>query len=329
MLTHGGQVHAAAAQYGIAYEHWLDLSTGINPNGYPIPVIPSACWMRLPEEADGLLEVARNYYQAEQLMACAGSQAAIQALPYLRSTSRVGVLHPAYTEHALCWQQAGHQLLYLTPETLELHLPDLDVLILINPNNPTGKGFSQTQLLTWHHALSAKKGWLIVDEAFMDAHPADSLATLPPRNGLIILRSLGKFFGLAGVRCGFVISTSSLLTALEKKLGIWSLSHPSRYVAKLALSDTHWQQQTRLQLSQQAKRLEDLLTQYTLQPTGSNALFQWVKTEHASTIYQQLAQRGIFVRLFSDPESLRFGLPATECDWQRLTQALAELKLDG
>lgn len=262
-------------------------------------------------------------------MACAGSQAAIQALPRLRKKSTVGLFSPAYAEHAHCWQQAGHRLVTVTPETLDKQLKSLNVLIIINPNNPTGTRFSQGQLLDWHEKLQHQGGWLIVDEAFIDADSADSLAGLPPRTGLIILRSLGKFFGLAGLRCGFVIAESRLLIDLEEKLGAWPLSHPSRYVATAALLDTAWQQQTRHDLTVQSQRLRDLLNQYHLAPTGGNALFQWIKTPQAEILFHHFAQRGILLRRFDAPASLRFGLPKHEADWQRLQQALIQCPLSA
>lgn len=325
MLTHGGQLYRAAQTFSIPLPHWLDLSTGINPNGYPIPPIPAHCWLRLPEQEDGLIAAARQYYQCEQLVACAGSQAAIALLPQLRSRSVVGVLTPAYAEHADGWEKAGHTLLTLTPQTIDAHLHQLDVLIIINPNNPTGICFLPAQLLQWHTRLQRKNGWLIVDEAFIDVTPANSLTAIPPRTGLIILRSLGKFFGLAGLRSGFIITENKLLSLLEEKLGIWSISHPSRYVATTALLDTAWQQQTRLALPHHSERLRQLLQNYQLSPTGSNALFQWVITPRAAIIYQQLAQQGILTRLFTQPSSLRFGLPKTHAQWQRLEHALQRL----
>lgn len=325
MLEHGGRLLAAAEKYAIPVADWIDLSTGINPNGWPVPAIPGSCWQRLPETEDGLITAARQYYQCENLLAVAGSQAAIQALPLLRSCSRVGVLSPAYNEHAACWQKAGHQLLSLTPETIAENIDLLDVLVIINPNNPSGTLFSKAQLLDWHDKLQRRAGWLVIDEAFIDVNPEHSLASLPAGDGLIILRSIGKFFGLAGIRCGFVIAQQPLLNALDENLGVWTISHPSRYIAMLALLDQDWQQQTRLDLTAQSERLQQLLTTHRLKPDGSTALFQWCKTPHAAIIHHELARLGILTRLFNQPDSLRFGLPKDEIQWQRLENALKKI----
>ncbi len=326
MLNHGGKIQAYAKQYGIAATDWLDLSTGINPNGWPVPEnIPPALWSRLPEAEDNLLEQAKVYYQCEHLLPVAGSQAAIQLLPSLRSPCRVAILSPAYEEHRHCWQQAGHDVIALSRFQLEQQLDDFNVVIVIHPNNPSGETFTTTQLLSWQQQLAKRGGWLIIDEAFIDSTPEHSLSRLPVRPGLIILRSLGKFFGLAGLRVGFVIAEPSLLVQLAEQSGPWPIASVSRWLASQALADTSWQQQTRQTLPQAAQRLAALLTTYKLPPDGGCSLFQWVKTTNAAVIHHQLARRGILCRLFLEPTALRFGLPATEQNWLRLETALQQV----
>ncbi|MDT4289791.1 threonine-phosphate decarboxylase CobD [Methylomonas sp. MO1] len=323
MLEHGGRLRLAASQYGIALTDWLDLSTGINPNGWPVPPIPTECWQRLPEDDDELLAAARAYYQNDSLLPVAGSQAAIQSLPLLRPKSRVGVLHPAYAEHAGSWQKAGHQVVRVEADAIDDRLEELDVLILVNPNNPTGRLWSRPQLLSWHESLSRRGGWLLIDEAFIDSLPVEySLAPLAVRPGLIILRSVGKFFGLAGIRCGFVITQPDLLAKLAELLGPWTISHPGRYVAALALADQNWQSANAASLAMLSLRLRQLLTDCGWPPGGGCDLFQWVKCEQAAKLHDLLAGQGILTRLFQEPASLRFGLPKDESAWQRLAQAL-------
>ncbi len=319
MLEHGGQLHAAATRYAIPLNNWLDLSTGINPNGWSVPSLSPTAWARLPEINDGLEKAAQAYYATRHLLPCAGSQAIIQALPKLRPTCRVGVPDIAYAEHAYAWQQAGHQIL---PHD---NLSAIDVLIVINPNNPTGQCYSTEILLEWRQALSRRGGWLIVDEAFMDATPNNSLMPYSPLPGLIVLRSLGKFFGLAGARVGFAAAEMKILDRLREYLGPWTLSGPSREIAKQALIDKNWQQFTRLQLKQASVRLSHLLSQHGLEPDGGTALFQWVRTSEASIIQETLARQGILVRLFKQPQSLRFGLPRKD-EWDRLDRGLCTCK---
>lgn len=320
MLEHGGRLLAAATRYGIVPADWLDLSTGINPAGWPVPSIPPAVWQRLPEAEDGLVSAAAGYYGCPGVLPVAGSQAAIQALPRLRATSRVGVPHPAYAEHAHAWRAAGHTVTVWQPEQ---GVATLDVLVLVHPNNPDGQTYHRADLLTWHAELAARGGWLLVDEAFIDATPEASLSADCPREGLIVLRGLGKFFGLAGARIGFVLAEPALLGALDDRLGPWAVSAPSRWVARAALADTAWQQSARPALLAAGTRLADLLRAHGLAPAGGTALFQWVRTADAAAWHERLARQGILTRLFADPPSLRFGLPHHETDWARFAAALA------
>ncbi|MBU6442612.1 MAG: threonine-phosphate decarboxylase [Alphaproteobacteria bacterium] len=323
MLEHGGNLRTASERHRIPLAQWLDLSTGINPDGWPVPDLPADLWNRLPEDHDGLEAAAEAYYGAH-LLPVAGSQAAIQALPFLRAPCRVGVIAPGYAEHAHAWQERGHAVTPLSLDDMHSAATACDVLVLINPNNPTGNHFLVEQMLQWHAQLAARGGWLIVDEAFMDATPEQSLLPFMPRPGLVVLRSLGKFFGLAGLRVGFVCAEPDMLARLQDHLGPWPIAAASRWVGAAALRDRHWQANMRRQLHERTGRLVELLRGCGLAPAGGTALFQWVCTKQAPDIHAQLAARGILTRLFETPASLRFGLPASETDWQKLEAALRE-----
>lgn len=321
-LHHGGRLREAATRYDIPLKEWLDLSTGINPHGWPVPLLSPECWQRLPEAGDGLERAAAAYYGRDSLLPVAGSQAAIQTLPRLCPPCRVGILAPSYAEHAAAWQRHGHQVVSLSAAEIEAQLPLIDVLLLVNPNNPTGERFTREILLAWHEALATRGGWLVVDEAFADAAPKQSLSDETGRAGLIVLRSLGKFFGLAGARVGFVLAWPALLQQLDSWLGPWAVSGPAREVARLALSDRTWQVAMRERLQGDARRLHTLLQQSGLSPSGSTGLFQYCPTSLAERLHTGLAEQGILTRLFQQPNALRFGLPGSEAEWQRLAQAL-------
>ena len=327
MIAHGGRLGEAAARYGISLSDWLDLSTGINPNGYPVTMPRPSAWSRLPEEEDGLLTVAADYYGTDSLFAVCGSQAAIQALPRLRAPCDVAVISPGYAEHAHGWRRAGHRVHPVAVDQLDLAVSTCDVVVLIHPNNPTGDCFETEQLLDWHASLAARGGWLIVDEAFIDATPDKSLACFSPQSGLILLRSIGKFFGLAGVRVGFVLAEAALLRDLQEELGPWPLAGPSRAAAAQALADQNWQSITRVRLAEQSRQLKSVLIKHDLPPTGGCSLFQWVCTPDAAVRHIQLAQHGVLTRLFHSPASLRFGLPGSVEEFKRLDCALAEICL--
>ena len=323
---HGGRLRSAAALWNIPLERWLDLSTGINPQGFIPGEIPLSAWLQLPQDDDELGQRAARYYGVEPdcLLPTGGSQAAIQALPGLRAHCRVGMIPPLYYEHPRAWSRAGHQVVLLEPTDLEKAAQELDVLVICNPNNPTGSRLTAATLDSLLEKLAARHGWLIVDEAFadVDVDRSWSVATRAGKPGLIVLRSLGKFFGLAGARVGFVLAWNNMISTLADRLGPWCISGPSRFVAGQALADTAWQQQARLDLEAKSKRLHELLTGSGLPPAGGTAFFQWVCTEQATRIHELLAESAILTRLFSEPPSLRFGLPADEDDWQRLQEGL-------
>ncbi len=328
MLEHGGRLRQAAAHYNIPLADWLDLSTGINPHGWPVPALPAAVWQRLPESDDGLEAAAAAYYDNPNLLPVAGSQAAIQWLPALLPKAAVACIAPLYAEHPHAWQQAGHKVRYLQNATLPRALAAATPYILLcNPNNPTADRHPHELVLDAARQLHKRGGWLIVDEAFVDATPELSvtpLAGTPEAPNLIVLRSLGKFFGLAGVRVGFVFAAPELLRRMQEPMGPWAVSGPSREAARLALADTAWQAAARPQLQAAGERLRQLLV--PLGEVKATALFATLSSPHSNELFDYLARRAILTRRFDQQPLLRCGLPANEAGWQRLATALNEWK---
>jgi len=322
MLEHGGKLREAAQRYGRS--DWIDLSTGLNPNGYPAPALASDAWHRLPEHDPALLEAAQRYYRAPRMLAVAGTQAAIQALPRLRPASRVVVASPAYAEHLHHWSQHGHSTSAVPYGDLGAAAATADVLVVCNPNNPTGDIVARDALLAWAGQLAARGGWLVVDEAFADTDGAQTVADATQSPGLIVLRSIGKFFGLAGLRLGFVAAHETILGPLEDMLGPWAVSGPAQQVARAALEDNTWQGATKASLGAAGTRLRNLLAKHGIASAGT-ALFQWWPESRAEEFHDHMARRGIWVRLFRETaRGIRLGLPADETEWQRLEQALNE-----
>ncbi|KPV39055.1 threonine-phosphate decarboxylase [Thiohalorhabdus denitrificans] len=323
MIEHGGNLAAARARFGEPEGGWVDLSTGINSRGYPVPEVPEPAWHRLPEGDDGLLEAAAAYYGTPELLAVPGSEAAIQLLPRLRRAGRVAVLWPTYGEHAFRWAWAGHHVERVTAEELEAAAGRVDVLVVTNPNNPDGRRFAAEDLLAWHRRLAARGGWLIVDEAFADVAPEHSLAGTAGRAGLVVLRSPGKFFGLPGARVGFVAAEGAVREALAAELGPWPVAGPAREVVRRALEDRSWQEASRERLAANARRLGDLLERAGWASPGGTDLFRWVPGTEAAARHRLLAERGLWTRLFQEPAGLRIGLPGSEAGWARLEGVLA------
>ncbi len=326
MLEHGGRLRLAAAHWNIPLADWLDLSTGINPQGWPVPPLPASCWQRLPEDNDGLEAAAAAYYGNTHLLPVAGSQAAIQCLPTLLPRAAVAMPAPLYAEHPHAWERAGHKVRRLPGATLARALAAMTPNVLLcNPNNPTGRAYARDELLDAAAQLKKRGGTLIVDEAFADADAENCVAPVAGTKeapNLIVLRSLGKFFGLAGARVGFVLGRRELLAQMVEVLGPWSVSGPSRAVAQAALADHDWQAAARLRLAADSERLRALLA--PLGDVHATALFCWLPTADAQRLHDFLAARGILVRLFADEPGIRVGLPGCEAEWQRLAAALNE-----
>jgi len=324
-LHHGGRLDQASAAFGEPPEGWLDLSTGINPFAYDVLTIEPGVIRRLPHDGDlgRLLRAAKSAYgldPAAAAIAAPGTQAIIQILPHLRKPSTVAVLGPTYEEHAACWRHAGHSVSEVGS------LPDAltaDVVVAVNPNNPDGRLIPASALAEAADELSRGGGLLVVDEAFADVAPDFSTAPLLPLPGLVVLRSLGKFFGLAGLRLGFAAGEPEIISAIGERLGPWAVSGPAIAIGVRALSDRRWQEDMRQTLGDARRRLDRLLAGKNLTVIGGTDLFRLVETDDARRIYEHLARNGILTRYFpSHPRWLRIGLPGSDRNQARLAEAL-------
>jgi cobalamin biosynthesis protein CobC len=309
---HGGRLRAAAALFPHAPRPWIDLSTGVNPRPYPSPPVSRATLARLPDpqETAAAEAVAAEAFgaPAENVVAVPGSEAALRLLPRLLGARTVAVAPATYSGHAEAWRAAGAGVT-ADPDAAE-------AWVVVNPNNPDGVNAPAGDLLA-----SAEGRWTIVDEAFVDATPELSLAR---RAGgrLVVLRSFGKFYGLPGLRLGFVVADPSLVARIRLAQGDWPVGAPALAAARAAYADAAWAEAARARLDQDARRLDTVLAAAGLQPLGGTPLFRLVHAPDAPAMFLRLARAGILCRLFEDPHRLRFGLPTGVRAWNRLSAAL-------
>lgn len=334
-LIHGGNLAAASREFGAPAAGWIDLSTGISPWSWPVPPVPDAVWQRLPENDDGLLDSAAAYYRcaAGNLLAVPGSQHAIRQLPTLWPPGPVALPLWGYREHHHAWQLAGHRpLIYRDAGELRRLVATGAVhhALVINPSNPTAE-MTDTRLLTELAAgLASRDGRLVVDEAFIDADPGLSLIPYRPANA-VVLRSLGKFFGLAGVRLGFVAAEAALIAPLRDGMNPWSVSHPARWIGSRALADSAWQQAQRQRLEDCSRRwLDTLAALFPALPWRRTAHFISAETAwpQARDLYRAAGRLGLLLRLMGPVDQrgvLRLGLPASE-QWSRSVDTLQQIK---
>lgn len=323
---HGGDLERAREEFGHDLSDWLDLSTGINPAPYPLPPLEADLWRRLPTstaELD-LLQAAGTYYGVPakaEICACPGTQAAIQLLPRMMPRTDVAIVSPTYNEHAACWRRAGHRVQEIQDIS---HVPvEATIVILVHPNNPDGRTYEIRELIDLAGELRSRNGWLIVDEAFADVMPELTLMAALPKGGLLILKSFGKFFGLAGLRLGFLAGPSDFIRNVRQELGPWAVSGIALEIGRQALTDTEWIMQTRIKLNDSATRMTALLADSGLKIVGGTDLFCLAESPEAPSLFRHLCESAILVRHFPERlETLRFGLPGTETDWHRLEDSL-------
>jgi cobalamin biosynthetic protein CobC len=325
LTYHGGALEVACQLAPGAPEPWIDLSTGINPHVYPLPDLEPEAWARLPES--GLLArledaAARRYgVAAASVVAGPGSQALIQALSRLLPRGTVGALGPTYSGFASAFGAVGGRV--IEANRLE-DMEAFDVAIVVNPNNPDGRIISRVALLDLHARLARRGGVLIVDEAFADFDgEAESLASMLPANGAIVLRSFGKAYGLAGLRLGFALVSPDIVPSLRGALGSWPVSGPAIAIGMRALADSDWLEAMRARLGGDAARLDALLHGAGWRVVGGTRLFRLAAHANARAAFERLLNAGILTRPFADMSDwLRFGIPADENAWERLATAL-------
>lgn len=319
MREHGGNLDLACARFGGRLEDWIDLSTGINRRPYPVGALSPRAWTALPSRAEieTLHEAARQAYATTApLLAVAGAQAAIQMLPHL-AQGRARILAPTYNEYAPVLVSAGWQV----EEVVRLDaLAGADLAIVVNPNNPDGMQYDLDALL----ALASRVKRLVVDESFVDAVPKMSLAAAAGQPGLLILRSFGKFYGLAGLRLGFAIGSEGDIAALASAAGPWPISGAAIEIGRDALRDRAWADATRARLARDCARLDTIAREAGWSLVGGAPLFRLYETGDAAAAQERLAHEKIWSRLFKDrPGWLRLGLPGDETEWTRLAAALS------
>jgi cobalamin biosynthetic protein CobC len=328
-VPHGGDLAAATARFGAPAEGWLDLSTGINPLPYPLPALEVDAWTRLPQRdrEDALIAAARAFYgagPAAAIVAAPGTQAIIQWLPRLVPPMRVAVHGPTYGEHSAAWSAAGHAVRHTAnPKDSQ----GSQIAVFVNPNNPDGRLWPSEAILAAATDCAAAGGFTVVDEAFADLVPQASLAPHAGAPGLVILRSIGKFFGLPGLRIGFALGEPALIRRMHGSFGPWAVSGPAIEVAKAALEDVSWIAHTRPALAGLRTRLDDVLAGSGLKIVGGTDLFRLARTAEAKRLHAHLGGAGILTRLFDhDPDWIRFGLPANDDDFKRLKRALGSFE---
>lgn len=332
-ISHGGRLDEAVERFGGKREKWLDLSTGINPTAYQVADLPNHVWQELPDDLaiQTASDATRKAYGVnDDALICLapGAQAIIQNLPFLFKPQAVAIVGFTYQEHGVCWKRGGHEV-YVT-DGLESAEATARIVIVVNPNNPDGRIFDPGDLTALARRLGAKGGLLVVDESFGDVTPNASICSEAGREGLLVMRSLGKFYGLAGVRFGAAIGAPLLIPRLEERLGPWAVSGPALHVAGVALQDKAWRKRMVKKLVAARESLEEILIARGFEVVGGTGLYVLAQHTNAEAVARHLSEQHILVRQFpSKPDWLRFGLPGSKPGFSRLDKALRGFYSEG
>ena len=309
---HGGGLDAAVARWGGARDAWLDLSTGINPVTFPIQKLTAADWACLPDAAaqDRLTQAARTFWNvpaSAEVLAAPGASALIAQMPVLASAGRVDIPAPTYNEHAAAFRAHGWQITDQAPSAR----------VLVHPNNPDGRLWSAEDITA---------PLTIIDESFCDVTPEASMIELATRDGVVVLKSFGKFWGLAGMRLGFAVAQPATIARLRDMIGPWAVSGPALRIGAVALDDHDWATATRDRLAQDAARLDTLIGKPVV---GGTSLFRLYDVGDAKTWQDRLAMHHVWSRIFPySSRWVRLGLPGTSAQWDHLERALAAPRSD-
>jgi cobalamin biosynthetic protein CobC len=327
LAYHGGGLAAARRRFPHAPEPWLDLSTGINALPYPSTGLSEAAFARLPEaEAIAALETtAARFFglgAGAECVAAPGTQSLLQLLPRLFRAEKVGVLGFSYAEHGRVWAASGAKV-KIAGDFDEL--AEGDAAVIVNPNNPDGRLVPVDDLLTLARKLAARGKLLVIDEAFIDFLPREnSLAPHLPLSGVVVLRSFGKTFGLAGLRLGVALCGPEISKLLRKSLGPWAVSGAAVEIGVKAYGDAPWLAESAARLESDGQKLDAILVRAGFEILGGSPLFRLARHERAERVFERLGAAGILTRPFAEqPEWLRFGLPSRDNDFQRLAAALS------
>ena len=313
VTDHGGSLARAERLFPDAPKPWLDLSTGINPHPYPTGDVPASAFSRLPEEARlrELTAAAAYAYGApshDLVVAAPGTQILLPLTASLIPPGRAAIWSPTYAEHRRAAALAGHAV----SECADLdQLAAADLAIVVNPNNPDGRRYGPGD-------LGAE--FTVIDESFCDVAPGRSLVP-EVGEGRIVLKSFGKFWGLAGLRLGFAIGAPGDMARLRDLLGPWPASGPALEIGARALEDRAWAEATRVRLAGDAARLDALMAGEGALVGGTD-LFRLYEVEDAAAFQARLAERHIWSRIFPYSTTwVRLGLPAPD-QWARLEAVL-------
>jgi threonine-phosphate decarboxylase len=316
-MGHGGNVHEACRILGIGLDEVMDFSASINPLGMPDGVAKTMAINLLtavhyPDpEAGRFSEAVSNAYGIDKgKVICAnGSTELIFLIPRALRPENVLIPYPTFSEYERASLLAGASIKRICFKERDSFMPDFDEYIgamkgtdlafLCNPGNPSGKAVPKDGVM--EIALNARKYGctLVLDEAFVDFCPEHSVINEEFRN-VIVLRSLTKFYAMAGLRAGFLKASRGMVKKLLKFKEPWTVNALAELSAAQALGDTQFARKTRKLIAREKKYMEKRLDDLQIKYFPSDVNYYLLRIDDAAILRERLFDKGIIVRDCSD-----------------------------
>jgi cobyric acid synthase CobQ/L-threonine-O-3-phosphate decarboxylase len=349
---HGGNLRELALRAGLDRDRILDFSASINPLGPPDGLRAALArsidqLVHYPDpDCTELVEfLAKQYHvPSSQIIIGNGSTEIFYALARAIPFARAIIPVPSYTDYASAVRAAGREVVFLKLDekadfaihwqVLEEQLSGDEIVLLGQPNNPTGRLFDADTLL----AMAARHPatTFVIDEAFADFIAGYRSLIERITSNLIVVRSLTKFYAIPGLRLGFAVASPTMAEQIRSQIPPWSVNMLAQEAAIAVLSDTDYAKRSIDLVDHQRRRLTEelkILPGLYVYPSTTNFLL--IRMDRSDITAPELANRllhqGIAIRTFSEEQHLdaRFFRVAvrTEEENARLCEALAHSSL--
>lgn len=315
---HGGDWHTAADLFG-EREQWLDFSANMNPLGPPPHVHEAlrSAWQTITRYPDPAVRELREKLAShhgispDNILVGNGAAECIDLAMRVLKPRRLGLVRPAFSEYEEAAAKLGCELheVYLKTENsfvleedLAVRLSDCcDTVILGHPNNPTGQLIPGASL----RILLSSGSKLIIDEAFLDFSQEEETLSLIPeaarREGLIVIRSMTKFYAIPGLRLGYAVADAALIHEMQKLQVPWSVNAMAQAAGIAALEDSEYAARTKQWLADERPWLTQALkglglTVYSGMPNYILFALPEDSPWTAASLQQALGRKGILIR---------------------------------
>jgi threonine-phosphate decarboxylase len=336
---HGGNIYRAAQELGIPENEIIDFSASINPLGLSEKVKKA-----IKNELDNLVnypdsdskalreKIAEHHGIDPETIICGnGSTELIYLIPRAFKPERVLIPAPTFSEY----EKACKLSYELSVKSYELKKEDnfsikpdefinamagksvnsspvtrhtsrpCDMAFLCNPNNPTGHLISRAEVLRIAEAAKEMKCILVIDEAFIDFVPDESVIRDVQNNPyLIVLRSMTKFYALTGLRIGYGVFHNDLIGRIKEFKEPWTVNNLAQKAAVTAIDDSGYVDETFSLMKKEKEFLEKNFQELNVKYLPSNVNYYLLKTEDAAEMVSELRKKGILVRECSNFKGL-------------------------